>query len=67
MIGKGHSVQSAQLEMKMVAEGYNASKSIFNMNKEIGAEMPVAQAVYEILWKKLPVTVGLKRIEDSLV
>lgn len=67
MIGKGHSVQSAQLEMKMVAEGYNASKSIFNMNKEIGAEMPVAQAVYEILWKKLPVSVGLKRIEDSLV
>lgn len=67
MIGKGHSVQSAQLEMKMVAEGYNASKSIFNMNREIGAEMPVAQAVYEILWKKLPVTVGLKRIEESLV
>ncbi|MBX3256728.1 MAG: glycerol-3-phosphate dehydrogenase [Chitinophagaceae bacterium] len=67
MIGKGYTVQSAELEMKMVAEGYNASRSIFNINKEIGADMPVAQAVYEILWKKLPVAVGLKRIEDSLV
>ncbi|MBX2920744.1 MAG: glycerol-3-phosphate dehydrogenase [Chitinophagaceae bacterium] len=67
MIGKGYTVQSAELEMKMIAEGYNASRSIFNINKETGAEMPIAQAVYEILWKKLPVTEGLKRIEDSLV
>lgn len=67
MIGKGHSVQSAQLEMKMVAEGYNASRSIFNINKEVQADMPIAETVYEILWKKMSVAKGLKKIEDSLV
>ena len=67
MIGKGHSVQSAQLEMKMIAEGYNASKSIYNINKEIGADTPIAETVYKILWENLPVTKGLKAIEECLV
>ncbi|MFT4018779.1 MAG: NAD(P)-binding domain-containing protein [Agriterribacter sp.] len=67
MIGKGHSVLSAQLEMNMVAEGYNASKSIYNINKEIQADMPIAKVVYEILWEKLPVATGLKRIEECLI
>lgn len=67
MIGKGHSVQSAQLEMNMVAEGYNASRSIYNINKDIQADMPIAKAVYEILWEKLSVAKGLSRVEECLV
>ncbi len=67
MIGKGHSVQSSQVEMKMVAEGYNASKSIYMLNREVQADMPIAHTVYEILWKNLSVARGLKRIEDALV
>lgn len=67
MIGKGHSVQSAQLEMNMIAEGHNASKSIYNINKEIQSDMPIARIVYEILWEGLPVSKGLKTIEEYLV
>jgi glycerol-3-phosphate dehydrogenase (NAD(P)+) len=53
MIGKGYSVKAAQLELSMIAEGYYASKCLFEMNREVGAYMPVAQAVYTILWEQL--------------
>lgn len=51
MIGKGYSVKAAQLELNMVAEGYYACRSMHEMNKQVGAEMPVAQAMYHILWQ----------------
>ena len=67
MIGKGYTVQSAQLEMNMVAEGHNASKCIFNINKKIGAEIPIAQTIYRILWEKLHPEEGFREIEEVLV
>ena len=67
MIGKGYSVQSAQLEMNMVAEGYNASKCMYLINQKIKAEMPVAEAIYEILWNRMPAAEGFEKIERVLV
>ncbi len=67
MIGKGYSVKSAQLEMNMVAEGYNASRCIYNINKHINANMPIAETIYNILWNKIPAEEGFKRIEEMLV
>jgi glycerol-3-phosphate dehydrogenase (NAD(P)+) len=67
MIGKGYSVRSAQLELNMVAEGYNAAKCIYDLNKEIMAEMPIAETVYKILWENVKPVDGFKQIEDVLV
>ncbi|MEN9686824.1 MAG: hypothetical protein RLZZ28_2610 [Bacteroidota bacterium] len=67
MIGKGYSVKSAQLELNMVAEGYNASKCIHLMNETIGAEMPIATAIFDILWNQLPAAEGFKKIERFLL
>jgi glycerol-3-phosphate dehydrogenase (NAD(P)+) len=67
MIGKGYSVKAAQLEMNMVAEGYNASKCIYMINKEIKAEMPIADMVYRILWENVEAATGFKQIEPYLV
>jgi glycerol-3-phosphate dehydrogenase (NAD(P)+) len=67
MIGKGYTVQSAQLEMNMVAEGYYASKCIYNINKKIGADIPVAETIYRILWEKLDSEKGFRQIEEVLV
>jgi len=67
MIGKGYTVQSAQLEMNMVAEGYYASKCIYNINKKIGAEIPVAETIYKILWEKMNAEEGFRMVEDVLV
>lgn len=67
MIGKGYSVQAAQLEMSMIAEGYNASKCMQIINKNIGAEMPIAETIYRILWQQLPAREGFNYIESVLV
>jgi glycerol-3-phosphate dehydrogenase (NAD(P)+) len=67
MIGKGYSVRSAQLELNMVAEGYNASKCIYLINKEIHAEMPIAGMIYRILWENVTAGIGFKQIEPYLV
>ncbi len=67
MIGKGYSVKAAQLEMSMIAEGYNASNCMHKINLEIGADMPIAETIYQILWQHIPANKGFKSIEAGLV
>ena len=67
MIGKGYSVKAAQLEMSMVAEGYNASKCMHLINRKILADMPIADTVYQILWENLPAATGFNSVEQALV
>ncbi|CAM1371310.1 Glycerol-3-phosphate dehydrogenase [Tenacibaculum soleae] len=52
MIGKGYTVKSAMLEMSMVAEGYYATKSAFEINQKNGAKTPIIDAVYNVLYGK---------------
>ncbi|MCX8020709.1 MAG: NAD(P)-binding domain-containing protein [Chitinophagaceae bacterium] len=67
MIGKGYSVTSALMEMKMVAEGYHASRCIYEINNNIKAAIPIAETVYQILWENLNPREGFKLIEKVLV
>ena len=66
MIGKGLSVKAAQYEMDMVAEGYYATKSIHEMNKKYGVELPIHQAVYNILYERISPVIEVRILCDKL-
>tara|TARA_R110002096_G_scaffold434692_1_gene657444 strand:+ start:70069 stop:71088 length:1020 start_codon:yes stop_codon:yes gene_type:complete len=64
MIGKGYTVRSAILEMNMVAEGYYAANLIREVRKVYDVKMPIANAVYKILYEaKAPKKVMAKLAE----
>lgn len=62
MIGKGYSVQSAQLEMNMVAEGYYASACIQNIRQRYQLDMPICHMVHEVLYHRQPVDTEIKKM-----
>ena len=64
MIGKGYTVKAAQIEMKMIAEGYYATKSAKMINQEYSTRIPIIDAVFSILYlQKKPKKVFKKLVK----
>lgn len=66
MIGKGYSVKGAIMEMDMVAEGFNGSQGIHEMNKKFQVSLPIAEAVYRILHEKMSPVIEMRLLVEEL-
>jgi len=66
MIGKGYTVKSAKFEMVMVAEGYYATKSAFELNQKNGANTPIIDTVYRVLYEGKNPRTQFKKLTDLL-
>jgi glycerol-3-phosphate dehydrogenase (NAD(P)+) len=52
LIGHGCTVKSALNEMTMIAEGYFAAECIRHINERHNVYMPIADMVYDVLYKR---------------
>ena len=66
MIGKGYSVKTAQMEMDMIAEGYYAVKSVIEINKKFQVDMPIVEAVYNIVYEKISPVIEMRILTEKL-
>ena len=66
MIGKGYTVKSAQMEMSMIAEGFYATKSAYKMKEENGANTPIINAVFTILYENKNAQKEFKKLTNKL-
>jgi glycerol-3-phosphate dehydrogenase (NAD(P)+) len=67
MIRKGYTVQSAQLEMKMIAEGYYAIKNMYELNKKTQVKMPILDCVYSIIYEGKSAKKQIEKLTEKLV
>ena len=65
MIGKGYSVKSAQMELEMIADGYFGTKCMKEINRHWHVNMPILDAVYNILYERIAPKIEIKLLTDS--
>jgi len=52
-IGEGMKLNEILSEMRMVAEGVKTAKSVYNLSRKLGVEMPICHEIYRILYEDL--------------
>lgn len=61
-IGQGESVENILGPMRMVAEGVKTAKSVYNLSRKLGVEMPISHETYRILYEDLSPKEALTRL-----
>ncbi len=66
LMGRGFNIKSALNEMTMVAEGYFASDCIRHINEQHQVQMPIADMVYGVLYRKLSARKSMRTLSKLL-
>ncbi|MFD1483965.1 NAD(P)H-dependent glycerol-3-phosphate dehydrogenase [Lacticaseibacillus baoqingensis] len=54
-LGQGQTVQAVLANMGMVVEGYSTAKVVHELAAELGVEMPISEAIYQVLYQDAPI------------
>lgn len=67
LIGRGYSVGQTQNTMKMIAEGYTATKGLYKTAKDLNINLPIVNTAYRILYNHMAVTTEFKLLERNII
>ncbi len=61
-IGAGRKLKEILSGMHMVAEGVKTAKSVYNLSRKLGVEMPISHEVYYILYEDIAPAEAVRRL-----
>ena len=61
-IGQGKALDDIISEMRMVAEGVKTTRSVYNLSKKLGVDLPICNEVYAVLFEGRPVAETVDRL-----
>ncbi|MBC8439496.1 MAG: NAD(P)-dependent glycerol-3-phosphate dehydrogenase [Deltaproteobacteria bacterium] len=61
-IGEGKKLDDIISEMRMVAEGVKTTRSVYNLSKKLGVDLPICNEVYFVLFKGSSVKETVERL-----
>lgn len=60
LLGEGKTLSEILAQMTQVAEGVKTARSVFNLSKKLGVEMPISEQVFSVLYEDKPVQLALR-------
>jgi glycerol-3-phosphate dehydrogenase (NAD(P)+) len=66
MVGRGYGIKAAQVELGMVAEGYFAIQGLHKMREKMGIHLPIAEAMYDIMYLHAPARERVEKLRSIL-
>lgn len=61
-IGQGKALDDIISEMRMVAEGVKTTRSVYNLSRKLGVDLPICNEVYAVLFEGRPVAQTVDRL-----
>jgi len=61
-IGEGKKLKDLLAEMHMVAEGVKTARSVYNLSRKLGVDMPISHSIYHVLYDDLDPREALYRL-----
>ncbi len=61
-IGQGKKLEEIISEMRMVAEGVKTTRSVYNLSRKLGVDLPICNEVYHVLFEDYAVEETVQRL-----
>lgn len=62
LLAQGYKVEEVNQKVQMVVEGISTCKVAYELSQEYGVEMPITEALYQVLYEDADLNQGMKQL-----